>query len=332
VGTTCADANTIGGHYYGSDLDTDPWKDVHYSTTSDSPHTVGDVDVETGLKYDDLMGHVMIVHNSEGGRVACGQLGFTTDSWYAHKFRKYPDYGGYLKVGGAISVAYVKKNTQSLYWELAGVDPECASGPKSDVPNSCGIHIHVGTTCTDKDKIGGHYYEGNSDPWKVVSYTADVVGTKVYAWDQDVEVDTGLLFPDTRGHAMVVHDSTGGRISCAMVRDAPEPYFVESFGGYPGYSGPLQVTGFMQVSMSNAGVQALFWELTGVDPDCKDGAGDAPNSCGIHIHVGTDCDDANTVGGHYWNALEFEQDPWPIFLIQPLISTERRLRTQLRLS
>ena len=33
--------------------------------------------------------------------------------------------------------------------------------------NSCGIHVHVGTTCDDADKVGGHWFKSpvTKDPW-----------------------------------------------------------------------------------------------------------------------------------------------------------------------
>jgi len=36
----------------------------------------------------------------------------------------------------------------------------------------------------------------------------------------------------------------------------------------------------------------------------------APNCCGVHIHVGFDCTDASTIGGHWWNSDALEADPW----------------------
>ena len=45
--------------------------------------------------------------------------------------------------------------TQSFYYSLTGVDPACSSGAGT-AGNSCGIHIHSGTSCTSD--AGGHLY------------------------------------------------------------------------------------------------------------------------------------------------------------------------------
>ena len=36
----------------------------------------------------------------------------------------------------------------------------------------------------------------------------------------------------------------------------------------------------------------------------------AANCCGVHIHVGSDCTDASSVGGYWWNSAALEADPW----------------------
>lgn len=46
--------------------------------------------------------------------------------------------------------------------------------------------------------------------------------------------------------------------------------------------------------------------LVNIDPRCSE-ASDAPNGCGIHIHSGYDCADADTIGGHLYAG---ESDPW----------------------
>lgn len=38
----------------------------------------------------------------------------------------------------------------------------------------------------------------------------------------------------------------------------------------------------------------------------------AKNGCGVHIHAGTDCADAEAQGGHWYNADELAVDPWAI--------------------
>ena len=53
--------------------------------------------------------------------------------------------------------------------------------------------------------------------------------------------------------------------------------------------------------------QEFSYSLTGVDSRCNSGAGEAANSCGMHIHAGTDC--TSDAGGHYFDE-KLAEDPW----------------------
>jgi len=57
--------------------------------------------------------------------------------------------------------------------------------------------------------------------------------------------------------------------------------------------------------------QVMTYKLRGTDPDCgvNPPAG-VENACGIHIHVGRDCTDASSIGGHFWNKSTSSSDPW----------------------
>ena len=78
---------------------------------------------------------------------------------------------------------------QSFSYALTGVDTDCASGGNTSIKNSCGIHIHVGTSCAGN--TGAHYYTGavTTDPWLYVSYTSTGSGTTAGR----VVVDTGAM-------------------------------------------------------------------------------------------------------------------------------------------
>ena len=66
---------------------------------------------------------------------------------------------------------------------------------------------------------------------------------------------------------------------------------------------------FAQVE-SDDDTQTLSWLFTqGLDPTCS-GPCTAMNCCGVHIHEGTSCDDASTIGGHFWNMDLIPEDPW----------------------
>ena len=57
---------------------------------------------------------------------------------------------------------------------------------------------------------------------------------------------------------------------------------------------------------NGAGSVMLEAVLVNVDPRCS-AESDKPNGCGIHIHSGDDCADADTIGGHLYAG---ESDPW----------------------
>merc|ERR1712139_499833 len=103
-----------------------------------------------------------------------------------------------------------------VWFDMAGLEVEnCKSAP-AGVANACGIHIHEGMTCDDAAAVGGHYYNKDSivsDPWSPVTYTVKEDGT-ASGNIQSIEIGEGQ---DIAGRALVVHDSTGARVACALL-------------------------------------------------------------------------------------------------------------------
>jgi Cu/Zn superoxide dismutase len=67
---------------------------------------------------------------------------------------------------------------------------------------------------------------------------------------------------------------------------------------YPGYAGDVSPAGTILATFNSK--EILFaYDLQGLEPNCVD--------CGIHIHEGKTCDDADEVGGHYFSV---GVDPW----------------------
>ena len=129
----------------------------------------------------------------------------------ATDFVKYYDYNGDLAVAGTVTVT-TDGTSQTLAYSLtADIDPLCGAGADSGTANSCGIHVHQGTTCTDD--AGSHWYDDESiseDPWASVSY----IGV-TSASDTTDPVDTG--YDDAVGRALIIHGYDGGRIACALL-------------------------------------------------------------------------------------------------------------------
>ncbi|CAE7484354.1 unnamed protein product, partial [Symbiodinium sp. CCMP2456] len=121
------------------------------------------------------------------------------------------------------------------------------------------------------------------------------------------EVKTGLGNDDVLGRTVVIHDKKGRKIACGII----EPSDTTVFEQYPKYGGDLPLTsGGVQVE-SDDETQTISWLFTqGLDPRCDKTTCTAANCCGIHIHEGTTCANAASVGGHYWNKDLYPEDPW----------------------
>ena len=146
--------------------------------------------VDTGALSTSLEGLALIVHGYDGGRIACALLSDGVDATLlASAFVRYYNYAGAVNVSGTVGPMTTSGTTQTFSYALSGADPLCSSGAGT-AGNSCGIHIHSGTTCTD-DALG-HFYTGavSVDPWTSVAYTSDATaGTTTGS----VSVDTGAL-------------------------------------------------------------------------------------------------------------------------------------------
>jgi len=137
------------------------------------------------------------------------------------KFVPHAGYTGPLKVKGKMKIRTtpVAPFTQKLEWHLSGVDPKCGVTNITGIKGACGIHIHEGTDCS-KD-TAGHYYTGDHDPWGVIHYTskngrANLGGKKDPSGI--VNVVTGHSADAINGHTVAVHDSTGAKVACGLIR------------------------------------------------------------------------------------------------------------------
>ena len=72
---------------------------------------------------------------------------------------------------------------------------------------------------------------------------------------------------------------------------------------YPGYDGEIDISGSNVIVVFDEEDLDLSFKFNfrGLEKDCRD--------CGIHIHTGMTCEDADLVGGHYWNSTKVD-DPW----------------------
>jgi len=256
---------------------------------------------------------------------------------YVPSFSPYPGYAGNFAVAGTMTITGAAGTDttakQSLQWKLTGLDTACTAGAGDNVTNGCGIHVHTGTSCATHGGVGGHYFSSalSDDPWGSVVYVAAANGGSYE--HAGVEVTTGLSNDDILGRVMVVHElDSGKRIACGVIGDETgtgPTLAVPSFSPYPGYSGNLAVAGSMKIvgtsGNGSTAKQCLTWDLTGLDTACTAGAGDSvPNGCGVHVHTGTSCESAPSVGGHYYSAA-LSEDPWkPIVYVAAADGTSKQ--------
>jgi len=201
----------------------DPWLDVVYITNA-SGLSQGSAIVNTGLTLSELDGRAFVVHElTSGARIACGILSTAqaavqeVESAVASDFASYPGYTGNLAVAGTVNISKLNDSTQTLVWDLTGVDTACVAGAADDVTNGCGVHVHTGTSCAVASEVGGHYFNSSSmttDPWLNIVYVADNSGSS----KGSATVTTGLTLSELVGRAFVVHElDSGARVGCAVL-------------------------------------------------------------------------------------------------------------------
>jgi len=151
----------------------------------------------------------------------------------ATSFVKYVTYVGpnaELTVSGSVRATESKGMIHQMWYDLEGVDSLCNRGPDSSISNSCGIHIHKGTSCTS-DALG-HLYNPvgglETDPWGVGHYTSATSRTdggysvagdeyKYTAKSWFTVPHTGLSAADIMGKTVIIHGKDGGRIACGIL-------------------------------------------------------------------------------------------------------------------
>jgi len=133
----------------------------------------------------------------------------------------YPGYSGDLRITGEVKARKVLGKVFVDY-DLKGVEDACKTTPDG-IRYACGIHIHEGRTCNDHGKVGHEYWESSqTDPWWSARYTTQngsVANGRVSA-DIGRKRHSGIA-----GRALVVRDSTGARVACALLPTSAIPDF-----------------------------------------------------------------------------------------------------------
>merc|ERR1712166_1385577 len=321
TGTTCDDADFVSNHFFATAVD--PWTTTT-ATSDGNGDTAGKFNVNAGLNMCDVIGHVVVVHSSTA-RIACGVC---YESCTA-SIEAYPGTsdGKYSSVAGSVSVTTATEPTSvwndvssstkvdfvrngvNLAYALTGLEPGVRAG----------LHIHTGTTCADADYVAGHFFATNLDPWGTISTATGAADFCGAATGEVVDAHNGLSLRDVYGHAVVVHDESGGRIGCGICKKATEcghryDTCAAKLDTYPGYPGTLSPSGTVQVfgsPGSGFGFQSnisLAYDVEGLL---------ASYGAPMHIHTGTTCTtNVNSppgpsfpklIAGHYFAS---PTDPW----------------------
>lgn len=241
-------------------------------------------------------------------------------------FSAFPGYRG--RVGlppspGLVTVTQASKGVVSLNWHDLYGDPNCDGSPGYAV-NSCGLHIHWGTSCYG---VEGRMWDMNGvdwDPWQGVRYT---YGQGM----MNVQVETGYPASELVAHGVIIiHDYYGYFMACSrMARgvalmstppqlqalQSPATWQAANFSVYPGYSGSVRISSNSSVMTASQAVSGsidavkLTWQGLQGDPECNGERNGVSNSCGLHIHFGTSCE-AGAVQGHMFKTGFLGPDPW----------------------
>jgi len=122
-----------------------------------------------------------------------------------------PDATGYVYFDGVDASGIVTGFSQANHLET-GID--ASNGVDCTAANGCGMHIHEGEACTNTTTQGGHYFEGDEDPWATVGYTS--TDSNGYSGMIDLKVDMGVL--DIEGKPFIIHANDGSRIACGIIK------------------------------------------------------------------------------------------------------------------
>lgn len=207
TGTSCATAAGVGGHYYRG-AGGDPWEWQGYYGQAFTEVTNSEIQtIETGLSASELIGHVVIIHDHDQNRVACGVLQKVPRKLYASGFRT--DDGTSSAVSGVV-IADTYLGASALKWNLEGLDRRCVSSSGCASDNCCQLVLRLGSCGSSSgDIILGTEYEVREDfsgPYGYSRQQPDGVFFHVAASSTD------LL-----GDSVSVYDYDGSRIACASL-------------------------------------------------------------------------------------------------------------------
>jgi len=315
TGTTCSDADAVGGHMYQLDYESitisedpnnDPWSNVMWETDSNGCFNPQLDMQEIPLQYYDgnsaptdgdynVNGHAAVVHDSSGNRIACGVI--NKDPW---NNVQYSTNAIGSTAGSTGSIVYGFEISDDSAYTGAYIN---AKGHAVVVHASSGERVGCGCCVGDSDTITINPYptdDGSTLLFSTISGTVRV--TNELTGYLNLEPSLSGLEPEVVG-GLHVHTGT----SCDVAAQVGGHLYRADgaqMAVYPGYEGMKQVLGFVDVVAANDDDDDELYFSTAL-VNGGDGTGVAADSTGgVHIHTGTSCDSASAVGSHFWDITD----------------------------
>jgi len=170
---------------------------------------------------------VMVTNYKTAGFIGCGVLQeepIQTTVLTAN-IGTYPGYTGEYQPTGTVTVTYPEGNAGNpnnfvMAYDLQGVVENCST---------CGIHVHVGTSCANEDEVGGHYWNTDrvQDLWTTQGgaiYSSSGMGEA----EGYFQLNNGYGYLENQQHVVTVHSETGTRIGCGVLTN-PENWLGQQY-------------------------------------------------------------------------------------------------------
>jgi len=237
-----------------------------------------------------------VVHAADGSRVACGKLSEFVGNALEHYNKQIvlqdnfenthlpvvlSRYPGLSQDTPLVKGNVLLSRDNRFIFALSNLESESEGG----------IHIHKGLSC---EESGPHYFTSNTDPWTEVKWKSNQQGNAKGMID--LKLDSGYYgFSSNVNHAVVVHNSSGARVACGIIRPQFHYGYTAKIGAYPGVPEGVNIpAGKASLTQDNM----FRFSVRNMVPNTKVFA---------HIHEGVSCEQA---GGHHWNASQTKTDFW----------------------
>lgn len=257
-GVSCNSTDQVLGHYWNTGIlgDSDPWTSVTFMTneagiSNESIVLLGG----NGYSMEQNNGHAIVIHDMNGTKIGCGILvgsnyhssedlydttepassvivcqsicsdGYhcengkciidtnTGDIMASAQIEAFPNITSSFYPSGDVLVYF--SSDIRIKMNVSGLESLCT--PSS--ANGCGIHIHEGVSCDNKEQVMGHYWNstalGESDPWTNVTYTTNEDG--ISGETIMLMGGNGYSIEENNGHAVVIHDQNGTKFGCGIL-------------------------------------------------------------------------------------------------------------------